>query len=288
MKRTWPVLGVCGGVLIASAARGQEFFLTSTEPLNASTFNQRLHRYTLGSGVATTLHTFNLPQGTISDIESTPTGLYIHTVAPNHAAPNQLWSVDVQTWAPVPIGATGLNAIEGDLAWNPFTQTLHGTGGINGSGTEGAYTFNTTTGAAQHVVHLAPMPLDVSGMTFDAQGRCWVIDSNLNGPTHANLHELDPATGQILSTRALPLNLRVTLGLTTDFSTGTMYAISGQGRIYTLDPATAGLTLVDQLPLPTTPLAYTGITIVQVPAPGVLVLLAGLAKTRRRGDKAAG
>lgn len=267
-------------------AHAQEFYLTSTNAVNSSTFHQSVYRYTLGSGSATLLHTWNLPQAFIADIESTPSGLYLHTVAPNHVAPNQLWTVHPETGVPTSIGPTGLNAIEGDLAWNPSTGRLHGAGGIDSAGFEATYAFNLATGTATDVRSVLPEPLDLSGMTFDAQGRCWVIDSNLNGPTAANLHELNPSTGAILSTQALPLNLRVTLGLTTDFTTGVMYAISGQGRIYTLDTSTASLTLVDQLPFPTGALQYTGITVRVIPSPSGLLALAGAAGLmglRRRG-----
>ena len=96
-------------------------------------------------------------------------------------------------------------------------------------------------------------------------------------------------TGQALSTRALPVNLRVTLGLTTDRSTGTIYAISGQGRIYEVDTVNAGLTLVDQFALPTNTLTYSGITWV-VPSPGAIgvfaLALGGWSSRRRRAGAA--
>lgn len=153
------------------------------------------------------------------------------------------------------IGNTGispLNLSEGDLDFDPITGQLFGISGDPISGDTQLFTVDITTGEAT-ILDVIPAASigDASALAFDDDGRLFVLDTGLD-----QLLEIDPETGDVLSTTALSTPLGETAGM--DFRPNeallqfrpdeTLYVADGGAGgtdgLYTLDPATGQLTLV--------------------------------------------
>jgi hypothetical protein len=142
--------------------------------------------------------------------------------------------------APVPGGATPVGeAILG-------SQVIFlGSGDGFGQGPEGRLYVLDPAGAEAVPWSASFSPSGLSALAFDDEGSLFAtsLDGTLDGPVVSPLYRLDPATGEILEDRGLvsgPDSGEIAVhDLAFDAVSGRLFALSGNGGIYTVDPETA-------------------------------------------------
>lgn len=142
-----------------------------------------LYDINLTTGAATNPRPTGVP--TPSGLAWSPTaGLYAHD-----AATNSLFRINRLTGEATRIGSLGLDATEGDLAFNPLTGVLYGS---QTAGSDRLYTIDIQTGQAT-VVGPIFSGGDLSAMAFNRNGELFGIDT-----TNHRILKIDPLTAQIL------------------------------------------------------------------------------------------
>jgi PEP-CTERM motif len=204
------------------------------------------------------------------------------------SSPNSLYSIDPSDGSATLIGSTGLsNILEGDLAFDPTTNTLWGAYDL-ATPNMNFFTLNTTTGAATFAFGLTASFADYSAMAFDGAGNLFVL--NTQSSTQDSLLKVDKTSGAVLDEILLTdsgnaANL-TNGGMDFDPVTGNMYVTDGGTKVlYTLDTTDGKLSFIS---ISTIGDQLTGLTVAPqgVPEPGMLLLLgaglAGLGFSRRR------
>lgn len=188
---------------------------------------------------------------------------------------NSLITIDVATGLPTVVGATGLQIVEGDLAFNPTNGMLYGlqADGPN-STTRNLFRIDPNSGIGIIVGNLANSG-DFSSLAFDVNGVLYSIDSG--GTGNSVLVTIDPGTAFINSSVTMNVNLGASVGMAFDPVSGMAFvgdsaaspASGGTNSLYTLNVANGMATLIgptnDQNGL-------SGIAFVAVPEPGSLML----------------
>lgn len=181
---------------------------------------------------------------------------------------NALFTINPVTGARTLVGSTGLFNVEGDLGFDPTTGTLYGVQHFAGSALQ-LFTINRTTGAGTVIGTIpgAGINEDYSGLAFDAAGNLFVFDTGLN-----RLLRVNKANGNIQSSVGIPA-LGTVAGMTVDAASNAFYVAAGT-NLFTLNPATGGLTLVG--PTGIAGDVIGGLAVLPVPEPAS-VFLCGLA-----------
>lgn len=157
---------------------------------------------------------------------------------------SNLYQLDLNTGLASLVGNLGVSKDFEALAFSP-SGVLYALEDSN----FGLYTVNTFSGAATLVGSTGLSGADNPGMTFDDDGRLWLVGGN----STAKLYEINPSTAAA--------SLIGTVGSLDGWSLAahqnTLYMIDGKrggtGDLYTVDKATAGKNLVGSL-------AITGIS----------------------------
>ncbi len=163
---------------------------------------------------------------------------------------NLLFSINPTTGAATGIGRldpTGVfQEFEGDIAFNPVTGALWGVStSQNGAA---IYTINKSTGLATQVSSYLAANIDISGMTFDANGNMYILDTRYpTSPGPAILSRIDPATGATLQSWTTSTLLGNCAGLT--FGPGGVLYVadgdtSGTNNLYSFDFNTGSLVTI--------------------------------------------
>ncbi len=157
--------------------------------------------------------------------------------APNHAS--SLVEIDPASGAILSARPVGFDNIrEGDLAYDPLTNTLIGSAGGPGT-TLSLLSIDADTGAASV---LGPSLNEWNGLSFDDTGRLFALRSGTAGAVFV---ELDPRTGDILadlSDAVAAVNPdRTVNALDFDPARGVFYAAGAR----TADPRTQSLIEID-------------------------------------------
>jgi hypothetical protein len=191
------------------------------------------------------------------------------------------------------IDPTGVfQMFEGDLAFNPVDDSFWGVTTQVNQGT--VFQINKATGLATIVSTVLPLTgtdLDLSGMTFDAAGNMYMLDTRYpNHPGPSILEKVDPATGAILQSWTTSVALGNVAGIAFDNSTGVLYAAdgdtSGTNKLYSFDFNVGDLVAIG--PTGAAGGIYQGLAgltnVVPEPASAALLLLtaSGLALRSRR------
>ena len=221
------------------------------------------------TGAASNPRSFSADSATLTlyaGVEFAAAGsLLLATVQANAAFPSQLFSATLGDVGAVSIGAIGEQVGEGDLALDPLSGDLYAIGltdllipltllridlPSSTATVVGAIDFN-----------------DVSALAFDAGGTLYAIDADTDA-----LVVLDPTDASTLSNVALSEPLGQLAGMDFDPATGTLYVADGgtggADALFTLDPATGGLTEIGPLGL------ANGLSGLAVPEPDAAVLAA--------------
>jgi hypothetical protein len=151
---------------------------------------------------------------------------------------SNLYQVDLSTGSASLVGNLGVSKDFEALAFSP-SGTLYALEDRD----FGLYTVNTFNGAATFVGSTGLSGADNPGMTFDDDGRLWLVGGN----STATLYEINPSTAAS--------SLVGTVGSFDGWSLAshlnTLYMIDGKrggvGDLYTVDKATAGKNLVGSL-----------------------------------------
>ncbi len=232
-----------------------------------------IYRVDKTSGLPTLIRSTGL--GGAFGIEYVDGVLYVATVG---ATPwdHSLYSVSLLSGEPTLIGDLHLLPAEGDLAYDPTTDTLWG--GTNGFNTTnfGFFTINRVTGQATVTAPIPPNFADYSGMTFDQSGTFYAVNTGVSTLDVSELMIIDKATGAVLSTKPLNVELGAVAGMDYDPTDGTFYvADSGSGgtnKLYTLDVLRGNLSQIGATA------GLTGLTVVHdtivVPVPSAFLLVA--------------
>ncbi len=219
---------------------------------------------------------------------------------------NLLFKMDPTTGAATAVGRidpTGVNQeFEGDIAFNPVTGQLYALDTAVNQGYIFPVDRNTGQGnfAASAVKTILPVTgtdLDLSAMTFDAAGNCWVLDTRYpNHPGPAILEKIDLSTGSVLTSYTTTKMLGTCAGMAFDPVSGLLYMADGDtggtANLYTFDFAAGDFTVVGATGAQGLPysgnggLPYTGLAglTFMVPEPSVFgsIPLAALLLGRRR------
>lgn len=129
---------------------------------------------------------------------------------------NLLFSIDVATGQATGIGRldpTGVfQEFEGDLAFNPVTGALWGVStSQNGAA---IFTIDKSTGLATQVSQYLAPNIDISGLTFDAAGNMYLLDTRYpTNPGPAVLMRVDPLSGLALQSWTTSVTLGGTAGM---------------------------------------------------------------------------
>lgn len=220
---------------------------------------------------------------TLSGIAWSPSGvLYAHDAATNH-----LFRINRMTGQATQVGFLGVDVVEGDLAFNPVDGLLYGT---QTNGGDRLYTINPQTGHATTIGTIV-QDGDISAMAFTPNGTLYCLDLE-----NAALYTVDPASGQIITTRQVigdivPFSGANTAGMSIDPDSGLLYVVSNlhldtnqdqildTNRYYWLTPENGLLRVAGETGLMTD---YSGLQFVPEPASLGLVLVGGMIPLIRR------
>jgi DNA-binding beta-propeller fold protein YncE len=207
----------------------------------------------LGNSVAGSLYDVNTSTGAATNARSTGInslvgiafradgalfGLTTFGGTPN---PSALFSINPTTGASTLVGSTGLSSIfEGDLAFDPTSNTLYGLQNVPTVGLRELFTINTSTGAAAVVGDLNLPASDLSAMAFDAAGNLYVIDTG-----GKLLLRVNKSTAAVTNSVSMSTQLGNAAGMAFSPTTGAAYvadgAAGGTNTLYTLNLTTGAL-----------------------------------------------
>ena len=158
--------------------------------------------------------------------------------------PNALFSINPTTGASTLVGSTGLsNIFEGDLAFDPTSNTLYGLQNVPTAGVRDLFTINTSTGAASVVGDLNRPASDLSAMAFDVAGNLYVIDT-----ANRLLLSVNKSTAAVTNSVLMSTQLGDAAGMAFSPTTGAAYVADGgtggTNKLYTLNLTTGALTPV--------------------------------------------
>lgn len=226
----------------------------------------------------------------VADVEFGPAGT-LHAIASESASPvpnfpSALFRVDIETGAATLVAALAEKLAEGDLAFDAASGDLLAFARPDGFAPYRLIRIDPATGDTALVGTLADLGIDPSGLSMTAAGDLYALDTQ--GDDDALLR-LDPGDASVLATTPLSAPLGNVAGLDFDDATGTLYVADGGSAgtqsLYTLDPATGGLTLVGATGL------ASGLSGLAVPEPGsaalgavAAVVLAARCRRRLRVD----
>jgi hypothetical protein len=174
-----------------------------------------------------------------------------------------LYAIDPRTGTTSLIGVTGVEMVYSALAFDPISKALYGFGASRGNEpSAGLFTVDTATGRATVVANVPVPPGDISdysGMTFDENGKMFMIDNWRNllvsvdkqtGAMTSQIPLIPPSGIPRAGTRASLLRqlFRFTApDYPVYLSEGTSPDFSGTYRLYTLNTGSGQLSLIGSL-----------------------------------------
>lgn len=190
--------------------------------------------------------------------------------------PNSLLIIDPATGASELVGATGLSAItEGDLAFDPTTETLYGLYDLPHTGERKLFTLDVASGRAS--VLPGTLVGDPSAAAFGLDGTLYALDTGLQ-----QLLTIDKNTGNVVASTPLSRALGSVAGMDVHPVTGAFYVADGGGggtnQLYLLDVSTGRLDVIGELGVVG---GLAGLAFLPEPST-VLLLTLGAAAIRRK------
>jgi hypothetical protein len=269
--------------LAGGPAQGQMILVGSTGNVTATSGTSHIVDIDLMTGAATN------PRDTgifvLAGIATQPsTGILFGLTTLPSTPPNTLVTINPWTGAYSIVGPTGLSSIvEGDLAFNPIDGMLYG---IQDAGPmfneRNLFRLNPSTGQATTVGSIGTSG-DYSALAFDSIGNLYTIDSGV--PGNSVLQKINPASGNVMDSLVMNVNLVSGVGMTFDPITGIAYVADGGQEngarlLYTLEVLNGVL-----VPIGPTNIAggISGLSFITVPEPSGLHFVAvGFAFVVRR------
>lgn len=271
---------LCCGLALMTAlfapgvAQAQVVLVGGTRGLSSPATNSLLVNIDLTTGAA------SAPRDTgirfVAGIATQPiSGFLFGLTTSVSSPPNSLVRFDVTNGNSTLVGSTGLPlVVEGDLAFNPLNGFLYGLqdGGISGT-QRNFFRIDPISGNAMTIASLASPAADFSALVFNHTGTLFAIDSA--GTSNSLLQVMDPASGAIMSTLAMNVDLGSAVGMAFHPITGVAYVSDGgligasTGLLYTLDTLTGILTPIGPTGIPE---GIAGLAFVSIPEPSSLAL----------------